>query len=453
MKTKLITLFTTVFSVFMVMGQASKQEASLHYNMLKTDIKTKNYDSAIKNLEWCLNNSPNLSANIYRYGGDLVKRILKKGTPEQKQSIVATGNKMFKKRFEFYPNENPAKAHNDYAKFLQDTGGDKQEVYSHYEQAFKIDPTKLGVGSIIYFFNEVVERNKDNNLQLVFNTYDVTVEAMNKKVEGYLKVVQELQAKEDAGQELISSEKRKLKGSRQNSKALGQVEGLLDKRLEEISTCDYLVPLYNEQFEAHKTEKQWLTRAINRMFKKDCTKDPLYAKLVGMYQEVDPSPEASVLYAGILMDKGETVKAISFFEKAIEQETDPVKKAKNLYKVATIFKKRGQKAKAVSYAKKAIAVKPNLGRAYTLIATAYAGAANSCGKGEFEKRMTYVVAEKYALKGSRVDPSIEVYASRLAKSYKANQPSKKLIFNNDSGVKSGDSYTVGCWINETVRVP
>ncbi|MGY5352818.1 hypothetical protein ACXGQW_09720 [Wenyingzhuangia sp. IMCC45533] len=453
MKTKLITLFTTVFSVFILMAQAPNQEAALHYNMLKTDIKTKNYDSAIKNLDWCLQNSPHLTANIYKYGGDLTKRLLKKGTPEQKQAITEVGKSMYEKRFEYYPNDNPAKAHSDYADFLKEIDGDKEEIYSHYEQAFKIDPTKLGVGSIIYFFNAVVEKHKDNNLQLVFNTYDVTVEAINKKVEGYLEVVQELQAKEDAGQTLISSEQRKLKASSQNSKALGQVEGILDKRLEEISTCEYLIPLYSEQFEEHKTEKQWLTRAINRMFKKDCTTDALYAKLVGQYQEVDPSPEASVLYAGILMDKGETAKAISYFEKAIEQETNPSKKARNLYKVATIFKKRGQNAKAVSYAKKAIAVKPNLGRAYTLIATSYASAANSCGKDEFEKRMVYVVAEKYASKGSRLDPSIGVYASKLAQSYKANQPSKKLIFNNESGVKTGDSYTIKCWINETVTVP
>ena len=153
------------------------------------------------------------------------------------------------------------------------------------------------------------------NLQLVFNTYDVTVEAMNKKVEGYLEIVQELQAKEEAGQTLISSEKRKLKISTQNSKALGQVEGILDQKIEEISTCEYLIPLYKEEFVGHKTDVQWLTRAINRMFKKDCTEDPLYAELVAEYQEVNPSPEASVLYAGLLMNKGETAKAIEFFER------------------------------------------------------------------------------------------------------------------------------------------
>ncbi|MGY6648405.1 hypothetical protein [Wenyingzhuangia sp. IMCC45574] len=450
MKTKLTTLFTIVFSVLFLNVQA-QDDCALRYNMLKTDYKTKNYESALKNLDYCLDNCGKLTANIYIYGGNLINKMLKTATPEKKAELIALEKKMFSKRFEYFPNADPAKAHSDYADFLKATNGDSKEIFEHYDEAFKIDPTKLGVGSIINYFSMVVERNKDNNLKEVFNTYDTTIEAINKKVEKYLAVVKDLQTKEEEGQTLLSSEKRKLKAATVNSKALGQVEGLLDQKIEEISTCLYLVPLYTQEYDANKNDKLWLERAINRMYKKECTQDPLYVKLVGQYQEVAPSPQASVLYAGILMDKGETNKALAAFEKAISLETDPEKKARSLYKVADIFRKKGQYAKAVSYAKKAIRYKSNLGRAYTLIATSYQKGANKCGKDEFEKRMVYVVAESYALKGGRVDPSIAVYASKLARSYKANKPSKKLVFNSD--YKSGDSFTIKCWINETVRVP
>lgn len=449
MKTKL-ALFTILFSVFFLTVQA-QDDCALRYNMLKTDYKTKNYESAVKNLEYCLDNCGKLTANIYIYGGNLLNKMLKGATPEKKQELIALEKKLFAKRFEYFPNTDPAKAHSDYADFLKTTGGNADEIYSHYEEAFKIDPTKLGVGSIISYFEMVVDRNKDNNLKEVFNTYDVTVEAINKKVEKYLAVVKDFQAKEEEGQTLLSSEKRQLKAATVNSKALGQVEGFLDQKIEEISTCQYLVPLYKQEYEANKTDKIWLERAINRMYKKECTQDPLYVTLVGQYQEVAPSPQASVLYAGILMDQGKTTQALAAFEKAISLETDPDKKAKNLYKVADIFKKRGQYVKAVSYAKKAIRYKSNLGRAYTLIATSYQKGANKCGKDEFEKRMVYVIAEAYALKAARVDPSIAVYASKLAKSYNANKPRKKLVFNSD--YKSGDSFKIGCWINETVTVP
>lgn len=452
MKTRLLTLFTILFSVVTLTAHA-QDDPSLRYNMLKTDYKTKNYESALKNLDWCLENSPTLTANIYIYGGNLIDAVLKGADSIKRAEVTPLGKKMYEKRFENFPKVSPAKAHSDYADFLEDVGADKEEVFKHYEIAFKMDPTKLGVGSIISYFTSVMEKNKETNLQYVFTTYDVTVEAINAKVEGYLDNIQKLQAKEEEGQTLITSEKRKLHAYSVNSKALGQIEAILDQKMEEISTCEYLIPLYTEEFEANKDNKVWVTRAINRMFKKDCTEDPLYATLVEKYQEIDPSPEASVLYAGLLMDKGETTKAISYFDKAISQETDPTKKAKNLYKVADIFKKRGQSAKAVSYAKKAIAAKPNYGRAYTMIATLYAGGLNDCGNDEFEKRMVYVAAKSYALKASKVDPSIGVYASKLANAYAANEPSKKLVFNNQLGLKSGDSYTIKCWIGETVRVP
>lgn len=452
MKTKLITLFTTVFSVFILTSVQAQDDCALKYNMLKTDYKTKNYESALKNLNYCLENCAKLTANIYIYGGNLINKVLKE-SPEKKAELAALGKKMYQKRFENFPNADPAKAHSDYADFLVDVGGDKEEIFSHYQKAFDIEPTKLGVGSIIYYFTEVVERNKSTNLKQVFNIYDITVEAIDAKVDGYLEEIKDLHAKEDEGQTLLSSEKRKLKAYTQNSTSLGKVKIIMDQKIEEISTCEYLVPLYKQEYEANKTDKLWLERAINRMYKKDCTEDPLYVTLVGQYQEVAPSPQASVLYAGILMDKGETNKAITYFEKAIDQETDTEKKAKNLFKVADIFRKKGQYAKAVSYAKKAISYKSNLGRAYTLIAVAYQKGANTCGKGEFEKRMVYVVAEQYALKAARVDPSLSAYASKLASSFAANKPNKKLVFNNDLGLKSGDSYTIKCWINETVRVP
>lgn len=453
MKTRILTLFTILLSVVTLTVHAQDDDPSLRYNMLKTDYKTKNYESALKNLEWCLENSPTLTANIYIYGGNLIDAVLKKADSTKRAEVTPLGRRMYEKRFENFPDVSPAKAHSDYADFLEEVGADKEEIFKHYEIAFNMDPTKLGVGSIISYFTTVMEKNKDENLQYVFTTYDVTVEAINAKLEGYLDNIQKLKAKEEEGQTLISSEKRKLHAYTVNSKALGQIETILDQKMEEISTCEYLIPLYTEEFKANKEDKVWVTRAINRMFKKDCTEDPLYATLVEKYQEIDPSPEASVLYAGLLMDKGETEKAVSFFNKAIDQETDSDKKAKHLYKVADIYKKRGQSAKAVSYAKRAIAAKSNFGRAYTMIATLYAGSINNCGNDEFEKRMVYVAAKSYALKGSKVDPSIGVYASKLAQAYAANEPSKKLVFNNELGLKSGDSYTIKCWIGETVRVP
>ena len=111
----------------------------------------------------------------------------------------------------------------------------------------------------------------------------------------------------------FSSEKRpKDKKNRRIYQAiisnLALVERGLDSKLAAISTCDRLIPFNKKNFEEYKSDPTWLKRAVNRMFNKECTDDPFYDTLVEAYVKAEPSPNASVFYAGILMKKGETNK-------------------------------------------------------------------------------------------------------------------------------------------------
>jgi hypothetical protein len=101
-------------------------------------------------------------------------------------------------------------------------------------------------------------------------------------------------------------------------------------------------------------------------------------------------------------------------------------------------------------AREAISLNPNMGRAYLFIASLYATSVNSCGTNEFEKRMTYVAAYNKAVRASKVDPSMSSVARKFIRNYKANFPSKKVIFTE--GVKEGDTFKVKCWINESVKI-
>jgi len=177
----------------------------------------------------------------------------------------------------------------------------------------------------------------------------------------------------------------------------------------------------------------------------------MYPKMVEAYVNAAPSSDAYVFYAGILMDKKETNKAVEYFNKAINLESDKYKKAKYYYRVANVYKKRGSRSKAREYARKALKERPSMGVAYLLIANLYAASANTCGTDEISKRMVYVAAANKARKAKSVDPGITSTANKYIKSYMASAPSKKLIFTE--GLTSGSPHKVGCWINETVRIP
>ena len=183
---------------------------------------------------------------------------------------------------------------------------------------------------------------------------------------------------------------------------------------------------------------------------KECTSDALYPKLVEAYVHAEPSPRAYIFYADILEDRGQANEALKYRNKAVDIETDSYKKANYLYEIAVSMRRKSISS-ARTYANRALQARPSMGIAYLWIANLYASSANSCGTDEFSKRMVYVAAANKAYQAKAVDPSITSRANKYIDSYMASAPSKKLIFTE--GRQSGATYKVGCWINETVKIP
>ena len=302
----------------------------------------------------------------------------------------------------------------------------------------------MSIKNLAKYFQIITDKNKDTNVQLIFDTYDDAMDAVNKKIDYHSRALEKESDKN--GKESITVKNHKI-----NLRGLGQIENLLDNIVSDVASCDKLIPLYSKNLESHKTDAKWLKRAVSRLYYKECTDNELYPKMVETYVNADPSPEASVFYAGILLKRGNQAEATKYFNKAIEQETDNYKKAGYLYKIARKMKARGRKGEARKYARQAIKHRPSMGKAYLLIADLYANSANGCGTNEFSKKMTFVPAANMAKRAKAADPSITSLADRYIKSYIASAPSKKLVFTE--GLKSGAPYTVKCWIGETVKIP
>lgn len=432
-------------------GQASQQDCLIKYNLFKGDYQSKKYDEAYTNWIYLMDNCPTLSVSIYQYGENLTEKLYAKAKDGEKEKAAALVKRVYTQRLEHYPDKNPAKVHNDYVSFLiKNKLGSKEEVYSLLEKTYKTDPSQMGVRNIYIYFQEVVDRNKDSNPQVVFDTYDDMLEVVASKLEYYAKNLKPLLAKQERGEELDRREKNKLRAYTINSKNLGKVEGGLDAKIVELSTCERLIPLYNRDFDAKKSDAKWLKRAVSRMYNKECTDDPLFEKIAKAYADAEPSADAYYFVARVLEKNGDKNGSEEMMSKAYELETDPLKKANFKLKFAENARKKGQKSRARSLAREAIQLNPNLGKAYLFIANLYGSSVNDCGNSEFEKRMTYVAAYNMARRAAAVDPSISDTASKFLKNYKSNFPSKKVIFTE--GVKEGDAFTVKCWINETVKV-
>lgn len=318
------------------------------------------------------------------------------------------------------------------------------------EKGYKADPTGLSAKNIYKYFDHVLESNKNNNVQKILDTYDDINDALEVKSGKYQQRLSKLIAKEEAGTELNKKDAKSKRIAEGVLNNIGIISGGLDQKIEELLTCDRLIPLYRRDFDANKSNPQWLKRAVSRMYHKECTTDALYEELAEAYAQADPSADAYMFLSNILEEKGKIAEAKDMRKKAIDLETDPTKKSKLLLQEAQDLSKRGSRSAARAKANEALKFNPSNGNAYLLIASMYAKSANSCGDNLFSKRMVYVAALNKARRAAVVDPSMSQKVRRFVNSYASNIPTKQDGF--AEGFKSGDSFKIGCWIGETVRV-
>lgn len=448
---KRIFLFLGILSG-VAFAQDNKKEAILKYNLFKGDFLAKNYDSAYENWLWCFKNAPKLTLNIYKQGHKLLKERAKKLKGEELKKLQELRIKVYENQIKFFP-KNLVKIQSDYAEFMSECGKSEDEYFPILEKAAQENASKMGVKAIAMFFKIFVKKHEKKDVPVIFEAYDHIMKSISEKMDDYQKKLDGYSEKEEKKQPLTSTEKRFKKAYEINSRSLGKVEKILDKTIAKLGTCDRLIPFYTKQFkEDHKDdEEKFLKSAISRMYKKECTDAPLYDKMVETYVTKFPSPEASVFYAGILLKKNQETKAKTYFEKAVQQEEDPYKKAKYLFKIAQIMKKKKSYSQARKYAYQALKYKRSMGDAYLLIARIYARSTSKCGKSEFQKRMVFVAAAEKVYKAIQVDPLLKNVGKKYLKHYNSLSPTKKDIFTE--GVKSGTKYKIGCWINETVTIP
>ncbi len=425
----------------------SKAECATKYNLFKGDCKSKNYTGAYDNWMWCMDNCPTLSVNIYKYGIKIAEDRLKKSIPS-KMEALALVERVYTQRIKHFPKD-LGKVYSDYASFKAENGGSDAEVFELLQKAYNANPVDMSAKNIYRYFDNILNTYKDTDAQKVFDTYDEIGEGIEKKRAEYSKKIEKYSKKDES--QLSKKEKKRVKNYQKVLKNLTLVEKGLDSKLADISTCDRLVPFLSKNFEANRTNATWLKRSVSRMYHKKCTNESLYDQLVEAYAHAADSPDASVFYGGLLMKKGETNRAMEYYQKAVSQETDSYKKAKYLLRIASALKSKGRKSEARSYAYKALKESPSMGNAYLLISSMYATSANSCGNDVVSKRMVYVAAYNMAAKAKRIDPSISSDARKFMASYKSNFPTKKDLF--IAGLKSGSPFKIGCWIGETVRIP
>ena len=451
-----------IFTLLFLTGYSqSNEECFSNLSIFAEYAKVKNYEEAYNPWLKVKSDCPSLNNAIYVYGERILKSFIKNNDGDMKVKYQDDLINMYDEWLEFFPKTKSGK--NQTGKILAIKAqsmidfklGTPQEIYDTYDEAFNKDQKSFTSPKGLYnyfktYFNLYKSGNSGVTLESLFNKYEDLTEKFEFEMSSYTTKLDMLLKKESNNDPLSTKETRNKKVYEVNMVACSTYLKNLNAIIAKESTCENLIPLYRKNFDKFKSDSVWLNRAASRMDSKDCSDDPLFVELVEALHELNPSAN-SAYYLGLLNDKkGDIKMAIQYYNESIELETNNIKKAKTLFKIALKFKKSGQFSKSRSYANRALGFQPSLGSAYLLIANLYASSANNCGNSQFDKRAVYWLAAQQARKAAKVDASIRKTANKTAVSYEGRAPSKTDIFTEG---RAGETISVKCWIGKNVTVP
>lgn len=452
MKKKIILILS---GVFLGAGVAQAQDCATKAALAYDDAKAKRYDQAYQPLMEVKENCPTYSLATFQYLERILKQRIEDAEGAQKMENIKEFADLLRDRLKHFPAKtNPGAVKVDIAMLKYENGiGTKEEQFQEFDEAWKVAKETFTSPRAIYAYFSLLVDLQDagkKSLQDVFEKYDEVITRIEEEENALAETLAPLLKKQDEGEQLTSRESTLVKNAEINLNAYSQVKSSVNGKLGQRADCDNLIPLYNKDFEEKKQDVTWLKNASSRLSSKDCTDDPIFVKVSEALHRADPSAK-SALYLGQLAEaNGNTNKALQFYAESAQLETNASDKSRVYMKIADIHKGRGSFSQARTFYNRALEAKPSAGRAYLQIANMYAQSANDCGETTFDKRAVYWLAADYAARAGRVDPSLSGVANESVAAYKGRAPQKADIFTAN---KEGQSIRIGCWINESVKVP
>ena len=235
------------------------------------------------------------------------------------------------------------------------------------------------------------------------------------------------------------------------------IEEYMPSRLEYFESvgdfydCSYYVEKYYPEFEANPTDCDIIQTVYSRIRFGKCSETiPQRIAIEEAYRSNCQKPTEPSCRDALV--EGRYSEAIKCYEEKADETDDKEKKALYLLTIAKIYSSHlKQFSKARQYAQKASAVRPNWGDPYMLIARLYASSGPLCGPGRgWDSQIVTWPAIDMWMKAKSVDSSVAAEANRFINQYSQYMPDRAEIFQRN--LKEGDSFRVGCWIQETTTI-
>lgn len=389
-----------------------------------------NNDLAYKPWQKTISICPQASQNLYIHGARILKYQYNQTTDnERKNDIVDSLMWMYDKRIEHFDREGYVLGRKGVDLYILQPNK-VQDVFEYTTQSIKLEGKESLPDVLIINMRSVCELAQAGLKEAieVFEVYDRAINIIDYNIEH----------------------------NPENASNYERVKGQCESLFRPYARCETLIEVFSPRFEENPEDINLLEQITSMLDESDCTEEELYYKATRNLHRLDPKANSAFLMGRLESDQGNYNEAVDYYSQAIElyEEKDNIDRKFRSYmlKAELQFRKLNQYAEARSSALAASELKPEDGRPYIMIGEMYADTAEECGDDDFTKRVAYWAAVDKFRKVQNIVPEgdIRERANQLISAYSKFFPDKETIFFH--GYEEGDSYTVGCWINETTRV-
>ncbi|MCB9016121.1 MAG: hypothetical protein H6541_10030 [Lentimicrobiaceae bacterium] len=399
----------------------------MHLSLYREFYKQKNYKDAYNHWKWVFNNCPVASQNTYIDGAKLVTaKIDENKDATMRNKLIDTLMMVYDQRIKYFGREGYVLGRKGIDLFTYQPEKTEQ-IYQILKKSVDLSGNKAEGASLVYYFRSIIGMVDLNKLEKssIVDGYDV--------ISGII----------DFNISQNSANAKKL-ASWEN------IKGNIESTFEPFATCPDLIAIYEKKFADTPDDVELLKKITSILERKDCVKSDLFYKATENLHKLEPSAQSAYLMGTLNLKKENLSKAAEYMQEAANLYEDPTDQIKAYEILANINFNQRNYSQARSNAMKILQINPNYGKAYMLIGDLYAASSSMCtGDDLGGKTVFWAAIDKY-LKARNVDPSVEADANAKIAQYSKHFPPSGDLFFRD--LIEGNSYTVGCWINETTTI-
>lgn len=476
-RTEKLALIGFIFSMLSTTGWAQSaddkygkepEECKTKISLYREVFKQKNYKDAYEPWKWVKDNCPMSTKNIFLNGPDILEYKIKEAGDDTvlREQYIKELFDLFDLRIKCYPqDEGYALGRIGVYLYKYYPKKEYQRIYEVLGQSIDLDGDKTSAQVLNVYFIASENKMKLDKLptEIMIDAYDKITDVLNSQIdtcelkhEASMRAIYKLREDLDSG--LVTKEEydviyeERANDSAKTANAWKQyinVSNNLDLRFSKYAQCDVLMDIYGKKFESNKTDERLLKQIIKFFAKQGCTDNQLFADAVEAFYQIKPNANLAFNMARINMKKKAYSAALNYLNEAIsmyEKESDKI----TAYIIMIECQKQlNQYSAARETAYKILKLNPNDGRAYMLIGDLYAASGGACSGLDIPASVYWAAVDKYN-KAKAIDPSVAEDAQKRISSVSGRFPAVSTYF--QLGLKKGDSYRVGCWINETTTI-